>query len=64
MTPVASSPDPWAAEYARREFGVIVHETLIPELHFDDKTFDVIAMFHTMEHFTRPLETLLDLHRF
>jgi SAM-dependent methyltransferase len=56
-------PDPWAAEYARREFGVIVHETLIPELHFDDQTFDVIAMFHTMEHFTRPMETLLDLHR-
>jgi 2-polyprenyl-3-methyl-5-hydroxy-6-metoxy-1,4-benzoquinol methylase len=25
--------------------------------------FDVIAMFHTMEHFTRPMETLLDLHR-
>ncbi|MGQ0445605.1 MAG: class I SAM-dependent methyltransferase, partial [Beijerinckiaceae bacterium] len=56
-------PDPWAAAYARREFGLSVHETLIPELHFDDQSFDVIAMFHVMEHLTRPMETLLDLRR-
>jgi SAM-dependent methyltransferase len=56
-------PDPWSAEYARREFGLSVYETPVPELHFDDRTFDVIAMFHVMEHLTRPMETLLDLHR-
>jgi SAM-dependent methyltransferase len=60
---IGIEPDPWAAAYARREFGLSVHETLIPELHFDDRTFDVIAMFHVMEHFTRPMETLLDLRR-
>ena len=56
-------PDPWAAEYARRAFGLTVHETPVPDLHFDDRTFDVIAMFHVMEHLTRPMETLLDLRR-
>jgi SAM-dependent methyltransferase len=56
-------PDPWAADYARREFGLNIYETPIPELHFDDGTFDIIAMFHVMEHLTRPMETLLDLRR-
>jgi len=60
---VGIEPDPWSAEYARREFGLSVHETPVPELHFDDRTFDVIAMFHVMEHLTRPMATLLDLHR-
>lgn len=60
---IGIEPDRWAAEYARREFGLSVLETLVPDLHFDDRTFDVIAMFHVMEHFTRPMETLLDLHR-
>ncbi len=60
---IGIEPDPWAADYARRKFGLTVHETVIPELHFDDQTFDVIAMFHVMEHFTRPMETLLDLRR-
>jgi SAM-dependent methyltransferase len=55
--------DPWAAAYARREFGLTVHETPVPDLHFDDQTFDVIAMFHVMEHLTHPMETLLDLRR-
>jgi hypothetical protein len=39
---IGVEPDPWAAAYARRMFGVSVHETPIPELHFDDRTFDVI----------------------
>ena len=60
---IGIEPDPWAAEYARREFGVSVHETPVPDLHFDDQTFDVVAMFHVMEHLTRPMETLLDLRR-
>jgi SAM-dependent methyltransferase len=56
-------PDPWAAAYARREFGLTVHETPVPALHFDDRSFDVIAMFHVMEHLTEPMKTLRDLHR-
>jgi SAM-dependent methyltransferase len=60
---IGIEPDPWAAAYSRREFGLSVHETSIPELHFDDKTFDVIAMFHVMEHLTQPMETLLDIRR-
>jgi SAM-dependent methyltransferase len=60
---IGIEPDPWAAEYARREFGLSIHETPAPDLHFDDRTFDVIAMFHVMEHLTRPMETLLALHR-
>lgn len=60
---IGIEPDPWAGEYARREFGLSVHETPVPDLDFDDRTFDVIAMFHVMEHLTRPTETLLDLRR-
>jgi SAM-dependent methyltransferase len=60
---IGIEPDPWSAEYARREFGLSVHETPVPDLRFDDRTFDVIAMFHVMEHLTRPMETLLDLRR-
>jgi SAM-dependent methyltransferase len=56
-------PDPWSAAYARREFGVPVREALAPDLKFDDRTFDVIAMFHVMEHLTRPMESLLALRR-
>ena len=61
--PVGIEPDPWAAQYARDQSDVQVHETLIPKLHFEDRTFDVIAMFHVMEHLTEPMETLLDLRR-
>jgi SAM-dependent methyltransferase len=61
--PVGIEPDPWAADYARRKFDVSVHETIIPHLHFDDQSFDVVAMFHVMEHLTNPKETLLDLRR-
>jgi SAM-dependent methyltransferase len=60
---IGIEPDPWAAEYARRQFGLSLYETPIPDLHLDDRTFDVIAMFHVMEHLTRPMETLLDLRR-
>ncbi len=60
---IGIEPDPWSAEYARREFGLSVHEALAPNLPFDDRTFDVIAMFHVMEHLTRPMESLLDLRR-
>jgi SAM-dependent methyltransferase len=60
---IGIEPDPWAAEYARREFALSVHEARAPDLHFDDRTFDVIAMFHVMEHLTRPMETLLELRR-
>lgn len=60
---IGIEPDSWAAAYARREFGLSVHETLVLELHIDDRTFDVIAMFHVTEHFTRPMATLLDLRR-
>jgi len=60
---IGIEPDPWSAEFARREFGLCVHETPVPGLHFEDRTFDVIAMFHVMEHLTRPMETLLELRR-
>jgi SAM-dependent methyltransferase len=60
---IGIEPDPWAAAYARREYGLTVHETPLPALHFEDATFDVIAMFHVMEHLTEPMETLHDLHR-
>jgi SAM-dependent methyltransferase len=61
--PTGIEPDPSAAEYARRRFDVMVHETVIPDLQLDDRTFDVIAMFHVMEHLTEPMETLVHLRR-
>jgi SAM-dependent methyltransferase len=60
---IGVEPDQWSAAYARREFGVAVREALAPDLKFDDQTFDVIAMFHVMEHFMQPMESLLALRR-
>jgi SAM-dependent methyltransferase len=60
---IGIEPDPWAAEYARREFDLSIYEMPAPDLRFDDRTFDVIAMFHVMEHLTQPMETLLALRR-
>jgi SAM-dependent methyltransferase len=61
--PTGIEPDPVAAGYARRQFDLNVHETVIPQLHLEDSSFDVIAMFHVMEHLTEPMETLVHLRR-
>jgi ubiquinone/menaquinone biosynthesis C-methylase UbiE len=42
---------------------VTVREALAPDLKFDDRTFDVIAMIHVMEQFMQPMESLLALRR-
>ena len=61
--PTGIEPDPVAAGYARRQFDLSVHETVIPHLYLEDGSFDVIAMFHVMEHLTEPMETLVNLRR-
>ena len=61
--PTGIEPDPVAAGYARRQFDLSVHETVIPHLYLEDCSFDVIAMFHVMEHLTEPMKTLVNLRR-
>ena len=61
--PTGIEPDPVAAGYARRQFDLSVHETVIPHLYLEDRSFDVIAMFHVMEHLTEPMKTLMNLRR-
>jgi len=60
---VGIEPDPWVADFARREYGLEVHETLLPDLHFPAKTFDIVVMLQVMEHLTDPNGTLLEIRR-
>jgi SAM-dependent methyltransferase len=60
---VGLEPDPWAAEYGRKTFGVQVREATITEAKFPSASFDVVGMLHVMEHLTEPLETLREISR-
>jgi SAM-dependent methyltransferase len=56
-------PDVWATRYAVEHFGVDARPQFLDEAGFAEDSFDVVAMFHTMEHLTHPLETLREIHR-
>ncbi|MCZ7527872.1 MAG: class I SAM-dependent methyltransferase [Acidimicrobiia bacterium] len=60
---VGIEPDPWAAGYARREFGLDIREELLTEAAFEPGSFGVVSMLHVMEHLTDPKETLAVIHR-
>lgn len=50
-------------EYAKREFGIITFLGTLEEANFPSKFFDVIVMYHTLEHLIDPLATLKEAER-
>ncbi|HLI45117.1 MAG TPA: methyltransferase domain-containing protein [Acidimicrobiales bacterium] len=56
-------PDVWATRYAVEHFGVDARPQFLDQAGFAEDSFDVVAMFHTMEHLTQPVETLREIHR-
>jgi SAM-dependent methyltransferase len=60
---VGVEPDPWSAEYARQKFDLHVTENSFPGHDFADQSFDVVGMFHTLEHMTLPVAALREVHR-
>lgn len=56
-------PDVWATRYAVENFGVDARPEFLEDAGIADDSFDVVAMFHTMEHLTDPMGTLGEIHR-
>jgi SAM-dependent methyltransferase len=52
----------FAADYARREFGVEVIGKSIFDFQPDDERYDCITLWGVLEHFTRPLDVLQKLN--
>ncbi len=52
-------PDPYYGEYARRQYGVEVETAGILDLQRPENSFDVITLFHVLEHLPDPLAALL-----
>ncbi|MBI1375472.1 MAG: methyltransferase domain-containing protein [Phycisphaera sp.] len=57
--------DPWhvAAAYCKRQFDIPVHTDVLGELGFEDDAFDVVVMFHVIEHLPDPLQELREIFR-
>ncbi len=52
-----------AAEFARKEMGLNVHEGVFEEMEFPDAAFDLVTMFDVIEHLTDPKESLIRINR-
>ena len=50
-----------AAAYAREQFKLPVHVGKLTDLPSD--SFDAVVMWHTLEHFERPIDVLREVHR-
>ncbi len=60
---IGVEPDPWAADYARRQFNLDIREQFLDEAGFQTASFGVVVMLHVMEHLPNPKETLAEVHR-
>ena len=56
-------PDPKLAEIARRKFGLEIIDKFLRDAAFPDERFDVVVMFHVIEHFNDPLLELKEINR-
>ena len=52
-----------AARHARETLGLNVITGDLLEHRFDDASFDVVTMWEVLEHLTRPIDTLREIHR-
>lgn len=51
------------ASLRAREAGIQVHNRAVEEISFEPGSFDVITLYHCLEHLANPKETLVHLHR-
>src|SRR6185503_10728546 len=56
-------PSRWAAEYARREFGLTVHNAPLARVALKPASFDVITLWDVVEHLPHPVTDLTHLAR-
>jgi SAM-dependent methyltransferase len=49
---------PWASDYARNKLGLNVITGTLEDASFPDKYFDVIAMYHVLEHLPAPRQSI------
>ncbi|MFH0764967.1 MAG: class I SAM-dependent methyltransferase [Calditrichota bacterium] len=56
-------PESQAAEWARREFGLLVSTGTLLKAGLADGSFDMITLWHVLEHVPEPLAELAELHR-
>jgi SAM-dependent methyltransferase len=54
---------PAAAAAAREQYGLTVHAGDVDTADFPDGSFDLVTLFHVLEHLPRPLEALAKIHR-
>jgi 2-polyprenyl-3-methyl-5-hydroxy-6-metoxy-1,4-benzoquinol methylase len=54
---------PNSRRYAQQELGLTVHSDLRQLQNFPDRCFDVVTMWHVIEHLADPFETLGAVHR-
>jgi SAM-dependent methyltransferase len=60
---VGIEPDQQAAEYARRERGLDVRQGQLPQPEIDGAQFDIITLWHVLEHTPAPQATLAEVRR-
>jgi SAM-dependent methyltransferase len=56
-------PSQDAAAYARKEFGLDVEAKPFEELRFPENHFDVVTLWHVLEHMLYPVMVLKEVHR-
>ena len=61
--PNGVEPSSFAAEYARRRFGLDVHLGYLEDAHFPDQYFDVITFWDVIEHVPSPMLILQEVER-
>jgi predicted SAM-dependent methyltransferase len=56
-------PNPMASEYARNELGLNVITGFLEDVEYPEEYFDVITLWHVLEHLSDPSRTLRRIHK-
>lgn len=60
---VGVEPNPEAADYAQKRFGLSVHVGLLRQVGLPGSSFDVITLWDVLEHLHTPWADLIEMHR-
>ncbi len=52
-----------SAEYARKNFGVKIHNKTLEQTGFKSNTFEIVHMSHVIEHVPSPQDTIVEIYR-